>query len=347
MSADRKSSSKSKRIVGCLLIILILVLCAAFSTAGYLFLPDDYRTTTSVQTQVAQVFWTAIGTPTVTGDLSPQVATATLNKVPTFTPTPTSTPTVRSSPTLPPTDTPLPRPTETLTLTPRPPTFTPDPAINLAATEVAEAIIDVVLAPEALNGSISLVGVENKHVFAPGVGQVEFSWIWSGGCDLLPDGYGFDLRIWPNRPDFGPLGVTDVNTIQEEMVCIPESGKYVYRLYYLSGVPAVQLQGAGSFLWDVAFVKLSPYTPLYASDPREFEISLNYPNPGPLDPNGAPGSVTCASFSSWAEAQAFYIAAGGPQSDKFNLDPERNGIACNGIAPCLLTQDIESCKSRF
>jgi hypothetical protein len=225
--------------------------------------------------------------------------------------------------------------------------LTPDPQLDVAGTEVAEAIVNILLSPAQLEGNIQQVIPDNNHTFAPGVGQVEFSWRWSGGnnCELLPDGYGFDLRVWPNRPDFGPLGVSEINAIKEETVC--RDGKWTYRLYYLSGVPAVQIQGAGSFLWDIAFVKMSPYTPLYASPPRVLEISLQYPTPGPLDPNGAPGGANCSKFGAWAEAQAFYIAAGGPGEDRFNLDPEGNGIACEAVAPCLLINDVATCKTLF
>ena len=329
--------------------LVLIVLCAACGTLGYFYGPDDYTEVTIAGTNVAEV----VGWTTSTPSASEATVIAMLTTTPTFVPvatrTPTITPTPRTSPTLPPTDTPIPRPTPTVTNTPGPPTPTLDPNVDLAATEVAEAIVSIILTPDDLAGTINLVKPENNTVFAPGVGQTEFSWTWTGGagCDPLPDGYGFDLRIWPNRADFGPLGVDDINKIQEEIVCIPESGKRVYRLYYLSGVPAVQLQGAGSFLWDVAFVKISPHTPIYASQPRALEISLNYPRPGPLDPDGAIGSVTCANFSAWAEAQAFYIAAGGPGEDKFNLDPERNGVACNAIAPCLLVEELASCQSKF
>jgi hypothetical protein len=105
------------------------------------------------------------------------------------------------------------------------------------------------------------------------------------------------------------------------------------------------LQGAGSFVWDVAFIQLEPHTPLYASPPRIFEISLVYPEPGRFDPDGARGVVKCSDFMSWAEAQAFFIAAG--PEDPHKLDTDRNGVACDDIAPCLLTQPVEVCKTRY
>jgi hypothetical protein len=191
------------------------------------------------------------------------------------------------------------------------------------------------------------VAIDHNFVFPPAPGEVEFSWTWSGaaGCQPLPDGYGFEVRIWPNRPDFIPLGVEDATKAQEKIFCDPQTGRRNFKLGFLPGTPAVQLQGAGSFAWDVAFIKLSPHTPLYASPPRLFEISLVYPRPGRLDPEGETGKVKCSSFVSWSEAQAFFLAAA--PGDPHRLDTDRNGIACDAIAPCLLTKPVEVCRNLF
>ncbi len=47
------------------------------------------------------------------------------------------------------------------------------------------------------------------------------------------------------------------------------------------------------------------------------------------DPTGP--DRDCADFHSWDEAQAFYIAAGGPQTDPHRLDADQDGIACSGL----------------
>ena len=39
----------------------------------------------------------------------------------------------------------------------------------------------------------------------------------------------------------------------------------------------------------------------------------------------------CSDFDTWAEAQAFYKAAGGPTSDPHNLDSNADGIACESL----------------
>lgn len=39
----------------------------------------------------------------------------------------------------------------------------------------------------------------------------------------------------------------------------------------------------------------------------------------------------CSDFASWAEAQAFFIANGGPALDPYGLDANRNGVACESL----------------
>lgn len=48
-----------------------------------------------------------------------------------------------------------------------------------------------------------------------------------------------------------------------------------------------------------------------------------------LDPFGAP--LKCSDFKSWAEAQAVFIATGGPTKDRHTLDPDGNGFACEDL----------------
>ena len=56
------------------------------------------------------------------------------------------------------------------------------------------------------------------------------------------------------------------------------------------------------------------------------------PAPGPqlrYDPFGP--DRDCGDFATHAEAQAFFIAAGGPASDRHRLDADRDGIACETL----------------
>jgi len=47
------------------------------------------------------------------------------------------------------------------------------------------------------------------------------------------------------------------------------------------------------------------------------------------DPNGE--DRNCGDFATWQEAQAFYEAAGGPNSDPHRLDADGNGLACESL----------------
>jgi hypothetical protein len=319
----------------------LIIICMLCALVAYFFFPARFAELTSARPEIARLL--GLAQPTHSPTPVPPLATATLAP-PTATPLPTYTVTPVGSPTVPPTDTPRPRVTPTDA-----PTSTPVPVPPTPASIQVSTLITPTQAPlaEALMGATHLIAIDHNFVFGPDVSEVEFTWSWSGatGCEPLPEGYGFEVRIWPNRPDFGPLGVEDAANLQQRIFCDPQTGRRSVKLGFLQGTPAVQLQGAGSFAWDVALVQLSPHKPLYASPPRLFEISLVYPNPGRLDPHGEAGVVRCSSFVSWAEAQAFFLAAG--PRDPHRLDPDRNGLACDAIAPCLLTQPVEVCRNRF
>ena len=47
------------------------------------------------------------------------------------------------------------------------------------------------------------------------------------------------------------------------------------------------------------------------------------------DPDGP--DRDCGDFDTWEQAQAFYIAAGGPDTDRHRLDGNGDGVACNSL----------------
>ncbi len=269
----------------------------------------------------------------------------TLVSLATATPTPTSTSTA----------TPIPTPTATasatqplsllLTLTPTPtPTSTPPPTLTatplslLAATpgETSTATPAAAATPVAISpvqGIITLLAPDRDVSIPSNIDQLEFKWRWQGDlnvqrCQPVP-GYGFEVRIWPARDGFGPLGAMDAAKNQQDgnFACNAETGTYTYLVTYLKSKPGVKAMGAGKFLWDVAFVQLNPYQPVLTTLPRLFEINFDYN--GSLDPFGAP--LRCTDFNSWAEAQAVFLAAGGPSKDPHKLDPDGNGLACEEL----------------
>ncbi len=243
---------------------------------------------------------------------------------------PVSTLEVAPSPTLalPPTDTPAFTPTATPkpTNTPMLPTDTPEPDPTITSTTPLTQT--TVISGDVATGSIGLIDPQDGLSLPANVGGLEFKWQWSEGAGCrLPEGYGFEVRIWPAAPCCGPLGVMDAVTSQGDIGCDPETGVRRYQVVDLKGTPGVKATGVGKFLWDVVYVQLDPYTPLVASPPRMFEITLNYS--GPIDPFGE--DLSCGDFPSWTEAQAVFMAAGGPSQDPHGLDPDTNGIACEEL----------------
>lgn len=189
------------------------------------------------------------------------------------------------------------------------------------------------------NGVISLLAPASGQTFPPTVGPAEFKWHWDGpilanSCQPA-EGYGFELRIGSTQPGSGLLGVMDVVLDQSRISCDPMAGVYNYTVLDLKRAPGVMetyrgdFRWDGHFQWDVALVSLHPYVPPYsASAPNFFEISLNDYR-GPLDPFGV--QLICSDFPSWIEAQAVFLAAGGPSKDAHKLDPDRNQIACDEL----------------
>jgi len=72
-------------------------------------------------------------------------------------------------------------------------------------------------------------------------------------------------------------------------------------------------------------IALDTATPMTESSP-----ALPTPSTGlRYDPNGP--DRDCPDFDTQEEAQEFYVAAGGPQSDPHRLDRDRDGIACEDL----------------
>lgn len=90
-------------------------------------------------------------------------------------------------------------------------------------------------------------------------------------------------------------------------------------------------------------------TPTAQSQPAEVTSPTPTPSPSPTasaepapaateeagpsnllyDPDGP--DRNCSDFERWEDAQLFYEAAGGPESDPHRLDRDRNGIACESL----------------
>jgi len=195
------------------------------------------------------------------------------------------------------------------------------------------------------DGRISLLGPAPGAVFGADVGPVEFKWTWDG--PILADkcqpaeGYGFEIRIGSTDPGLPMLGAMDAVKDQVKVGCDPAAKVFNFTVLDVKQAPGIKatyvkeatwdgsLRWDGQFRWDVALVSLNPYvSPPSASAPGTFEISLTQYS-GPVDPFGEP--LKCSIFGSWIEAQAVFLAAGGPNSDPHRFDQDGNGVACDDL----------------
>lgn len=107
----------------------------------------------------------------------------------------------------------------------------------------------------------------------PGINELEFKWRWAEPKSCQPpDGFGYELRIWPAISGYGPMGVTDAVANQADFFCDPKSNVVSYRVNNLKGTPGVAAIGAGQFLWDIAYIQLEPYSVVQVSGPRLFAV---------------------------------------------------------------------------
>ena len=69
----------------------------------------------------------------------------------------------------------------------------------------------------------------------------------------------------------------------------------------------------------------------HTSTPVSGEQAPMPPPGGSLRYDPAGPDRDCGDFDTWEEAQAFYIAAGGPDTDRHRLDGNMDGVACNSL----------------
>lgn len=202
-----------------------------------------------------------------------------------------------------------------------PPLITPDPP-----TATSTTLGDI----ENVYTGLSLVSPAPGMKFPANIETVEFQWKWEvkPQCGAPRNDHGFLVQVWRQDSD-SPMGVFDAVKDRRYIPCSPETGIYSYRLNNLKDAPGVGRgePGVGPFYWNVAYVQLNPFKVISQSAPNAFEITLEYI--GPLDPHGF--DLNCSDFASWGEAQAIFMAAGGPEQDPHGLDPDTNSYACDQI----------------
>ena len=169
--------------------------------------------------------------------------------------------------------------------------------------------------------------------------QAEFSWWQANVPQLLKQ-----VEVYKSSHHGSPNGdsVESVTTFDPEAVVVsvgldnsyghpsPEAlalyesvGAAIYRTD-LQGTIIVSALADGSYT-----VNADPSQPALATpapSAPESEAADTASSSLPYDPFGP--DRDCGDFSTQAEAQAFYEAAGGPESDPHRLDADDNGVAC-------------------
>ncbi len=193
--------------------------------------------------------------PATTTVVAPPAESASLIQSPLLTGTPVITPPAIAEPAA----------TPTVTL-PQPAT----PAAVITETTVAKP---TEAAPPPPAAAFILLEPVPEFVMQPGVKGMEFKWRWLNGKSCQPpEGFGYELRIWPAVTGYGPMGVTDAVANQPDFYCDPQSNVASYRVEDIKGTPGVTAISSGKFLWDVAFIQLDPYNVVLSSGPQLFEI---------------------------------------------------------------------------
>jgi micrococcal nuclease len=117
-----------------------------------------------------------------------------------------------------------------------------------------------------------------------------------------------------------------------QVATFPPDVKYQER--FLAAQRAAREQGKG--LWSGCVddstpgVTLTPTrTPITTPTITGLPIGTRTGKPVLYDPSGP--DRDCGDFPTWAEAQDFYEAAGGPATDRHRLDGDSDGIACETL----------------
>ena len=119
---------------------------------------------------------------------------------------------------------------------------------------------------------------------------------------------------------YSAIGAEVYRTDLQGTVVVYANEDGMYRVVTERQVPAARLSLPGA----VALPQAQP--PSVSTKPPPVGPPTT---PSSYDPNGP--DRDCSDFATHAEAQAFFIAAGGPYQDPHRLDRDGNGSACEGL----------------
>jgi micrococcal nuclease len=194
---------------------------------------------------------------------------------------------------------------------------------------------------------VRLIGIDSPEVVDPRTPVQCFGREASVHAHELLDGQAVSLELDSSQGErdrygrtLGYLWLPDGRNFGEVMIADGFAHEYTYDqpYAYLDAFRAAQdsaiAQQAG--LWSPAGCAGDTTQP---ADPLPVAESPAPPPPspkppaaayaGPFDPFGP--DRDCGDFRTHAEAQAFFVAAGGPSSDRHRLDADHDGLACETL----------------
>jgi micrococcal nuclease len=201
---------------------------------------------------------------------------------------------------------------------------------------------------------VRLIGIDTPEVFDPRKQVQCFGREASAHAHELLDGQAVALELDPSpgeRDIYGRLlaylWLPDQRNFGEVMIAEGYAHEYTYNLPYAYQDSFKAAQDAAIAnqigLWSPSTCggdTTQPADSVAAAPvpvPRAPATSLPPPPSlsgpasytGPYDPFGS--DRDCGDFRTHAEAQAFFIAAGGPRIDRHRLDADHDGIACEAL----------------
>jgi eukaryotic-like serine/threonine-protein kinase len=118
--------------------------------------------------------------------------------------------------------------------------------------------------PPELAAEVTLVAPEDGAALT--AADVALSWRWGETCAAPPEGYGFEVRMWPADAEGEPVTLLDAAQVAAAARCDADGVRR------LSGDVLAAAEGE-SLRWDVALVRLAPRA-VVAAPPAPFTLRL-------------------------------------------------------------------------
>ena len=194
-----------------------------------------------------------------------------------------------------------------------------------------------VQSPSGVRERVRLVGLDTPETVDPRKPVQCFGQEAAGRARELLEGQPVTLEADPGqgpRDKYGRalayLWLPDGRNAAEVLIAEGYGVEYTYRLPHNYQAPFRAAQeaarAAGAGLW-------APETCAGQAAPADLADGVQLPDfvyTGAFAPNGP--DRDCGDFRTWQEAQAFYLAAGGPGSDRHRLDGGgAPGVACEAL----------------